>query len=127
MIWLCGVNAIDAPTSEVDEVDIQAESLWGIESNLAIGLDAEVESAVLNSLPDFDYGFGRGRNIHVLGLLFRGVGNAGSAANEDQLTAQFGTDQASGGREAFDNGFTERFGDGDVGRHGVRDKAETCA
>jgi hypothetical protein len=90
------VKALDTPAAELNEVELKAEALWGVERCPVVGSDGEVESAGKNSLPDVDDGFGRRGKIQVLGLLGRGVSNARCTANEYELAAEFGSDEAGG-------------------------------
>lgn len=82
------MDPLDAPAAELDHVEADAEALRGIERDLAVGLETEATGAGRGTLPDVDERFGRGRNIHVLGVLDRGVGNAGCTADQDQSMAQ---------------------------------------
>lgn len=90
------MEAIDVPAAELDEVELKAEALWGVERYLVVGSDGTVESAGQDSLQDFDDGFGRRGNIPILGLLGRRVGNARCTANEYELAAELGSDEAGG-------------------------------
>ncbi|KAL1844762.1 hypothetical protein VTK73DRAFT_1832 [Phialemonium thermophilum] len=118
---LRGVDPFDAPGPELDGVNADAKSLRSIEGDLAVGFDAEVEGAGRGSLPDVDQHAGGRSNVHILRLLRRGVGNARSAAHQDELTTKLWPDEAGEGAEALDERLALRCGDGDIGfRHAAR-------
>lgn len=78
----------------------------------------KVEGTGRNALSDLYYYAGRRRNIHVLGFEEGGVGNAGCAADEDDVTTQFRSDKAGGGGEALKECFSQWCSDDGVGlRH----------
>jgi hypothetical protein len=53
----------------------------------------------------------------MLGSLGRGVGNARCTANEYELAAEFGADEAGGRFEAQDDGFAQERGEDDWRGH----------
>lgn len=111
------MHAFDDTRTELEQVELDAKSLRGIERDPAVRVDAEVEHTIYDRAPDVQKSIGRRNNIHVFGFLGRRVGNARCAANEDDLVAKAGTDEANGCGEAGEECFTEGGGDDDLGRH----------
>ena len=90
--WCRLVDSFDGPLSDLEEVDVDPETLGGIERNHAVGFAREVEGAVRHSRLDILNGLRRRGNIYVLGFLGRGVGNARSTADEDCMAAEWLSD-----------------------------------
>lgn len=111
------MDAFDGARFNLNNIDLQAEALRGIERYLVVGFEAKAWGAVGNSPPDINQSCGRRGNINVLGCLDRGVGNARSTANENELAAEFRTDYAGGRHEAYEDRFAEWCSDGSPGRH----------
>ncbi|KDN66164.1 hypothetical protein CSUB01_04705 [Colletotrichum sublineola] len=94
------VNHVDASAADFDKVDSDTEALRSIERDFAVGLETE-RAAGPSTLSDVREDFRRGRNIHVLSVLDRGVGNAGCTTDEYHLVAQVRPDKTSGCLEAL--------------------------